>query len=70
MRRVLIQLVKTNQLAEFLLDPFFGQAKFLQRIVVFTFKMTLPSIRWRELLAGPLAYLPAEVTIKFSTLIS
>jgi hypothetical protein len=70
MRRVLIQLVETNQLAEFLLDPFFGQAKFLQRLVVFTFRMTLPSTPSRELLAVALAYLPAEVTIKFSTFIS
>lgn len=56
---------ENNQLAEFLLDPLFCQAKFLQRIVLFTFEMTPPSIRSRELLAVALAYLPAEVTIKF-----
>lgn len=64
MRRLIIQLVEINQLAEFLLDPLFCQAKFLQRIVLFTFEMTPPSIRSRELLAVALAYLPAEVTIK------
>src|SRR5438034_8302521 len=39
MRRLIIQLVEINQLAEFLLDPLFCQAKFLQRIVLFTFEM-------------------------------
>ena len=53
MRRLIIQLLEMNQLAEF-----------LQRIVVFTFEITLPSIRSRELLVVALAYLPAEVRIK------
>ena len=39
MRRLIIQLVEINQLAEVLLDPLFCQAKFLQRIVLFTFEV-------------------------------